>query len=110
MSKQEEIRQVIDIYVDDVCLYPDTGCMSESVHRDFPGYCDSTEGAYRCLLKRLGELGVMLMVEREFPEHILPDTDNVAMATYAQGYLNGQTTMLEAGYVAMMPLVDKEEK
>jgi len=63
MGKQEEIRQLIDTYVDDVCLYPDTGCTSESVHRDFPGYCDSTEGAYRCLLKRLGELGVVIKGE-----------------------------------------------
>ena len=61
MSKQEQIRKVIDDYADDTCLYPEQGC-EFCLH----GFCVS-EDVYKCLMKRLGELGVVVKVEKEFP-------------------------------------------
>ena len=105
MSKQEEIRQLIDTYIGDVCLYPDTGCTSESVHRDFPGYCDSTEGAYQCLMKRLGELGVVMTAERELPEILQKQGPH---KEWLEKDLKRR--LLSAGWEATEPLIDKEEK
>ena len=58
------------------------------------------------ILAFLHSKGVVIVVEREFPEHVLPET---VMATYAQGYLNGQTTMIKAGYVFTEPLIKEKE-
>lgn len=54
MTKQQEIREVIDLYTDDECLYPDKDCK----FRD--RWCIEGEDAYKCLMKRLGELGVVI--------------------------------------------------
>ena len=54
MNKQEEIRKIIYTYKSEGCLYPNKTC-------DFVDLmCDSGEGAYKCLMKRLSELGVVI--------------------------------------------------
>ena len=62
-SKREEIRGVIDAFVEDKCLYPDIVCDTISTSPFLPGYCSSSEGAYKCLMKRLSELDVVIKVE-----------------------------------------------
>ena len=61
--KQEEIRavikEVINAYTDDVCLYPGKNC---EFHKG--RYCVEDEGAYKCLMKRLGEFGVVIKDRR----------------------------------------------
>ena len=59
MSKQTEIREAIDTYTDDTCLYPNKLCQSRGTGR-YRGYCSSQENAYRCLMLRLDELGVVI--------------------------------------------------
>lgn len=71
MTKQEEIREVIDTYTDDVCLYPDKDC---EFYTEF-WYCISSDAAYGCLMKRLDELGVVLKVEGELPDTELTNED-----------------------------------
>lgn len=116
MSRQEEIRQLIDTYVGDVCLYPDTGCTSESGHRCFPGYCDSTEGAYRCLLKRLGELGVVMTAERELPrigwfwKNCKQQRSKPAKICLECPFVDCATGKTKAGYAVTELLIDKEEQ
>ena len=100
MTKREEIREVIDIYTDDDCLYPNTTC---EWHKG--GYCVSGDGSYKCLMKRLDELGVVIKVERELPEK--PDGYDDYYLTW-QKYDEGQESMLEAGYVAVEPLIEEE--
>ena len=64
MTKQGEIRKVIDAHSDDQCLYLDGVCKFRS--NDFKGvYCSSDDGSYKCLMKRLTEIGVVIKVERE---------------------------------------------
>ena len=58
-TKQEEIREVIDAYTDDACLYPKKDCE----HHCFginSEYCVHDDGSYKCLMERLGELGVVI--------------------------------------------------
>lgn len=55
MTKQEEIREVIEAYTDDDCLYSKEVCAFRRGE-----YCISEEGAYKCLMKRLDELGVVI--------------------------------------------------
>lgn len=66
MATREEIREVIDAYTDDVCLYQDNPCEFQSgpIKEIF---CCDTEGSYRCLMKRLDGLGVVVKVDRELP-------------------------------------------
>ena len=101
MTKQEEIREVIDAYTDDTCLYPTDKCDFRS--RDC---CCDYERAYKCLMKRLNKLGVVLKVDRELPKVVLgccvSADDKLyisAIWEYAQG------AMLVASYVAVEPLV-----
>tara|TARA_R100001530_G_C4283513_1_gene146186 strand:+ start:230 stop:544 length:315 start_codon:yes stop_codon:yes gene_type:complete len=58
MVKQEEIRGVIDDLIEDVCLYPKKTCVSFKSN-----YCLDTDSAYKCLMKRLTELGVVIQSE-----------------------------------------------
>jgi hypothetical protein len=66
MTKQEEIRELIDLYVDGKCLYPDKDC----AWRSEEGYCASDNDAYTCLMKRLSELGVVIKGE-EHPRYFV---------------------------------------
>ena len=63
----EEIREVIDAYTDDVCLYQDSPCEFQG-KSGLEVYCSSAEGSYMCLMKRLSEIGVVIKVDREFPK------------------------------------------
>lgn len=77
MAKQEEIREVIDLYTDDECLYPSRVCPS------FKGnYCDSDDNAYKCLMKRLDELGVVLKVFHEGEIKLKHTKRSVGWITY----------------------------
>jgi len=58
MTKQEEIKKVIEGFVDDECLYPHKVC---EFYRS--PYCYSSDGAYQCLMTRLNELGVVIKVD-----------------------------------------------
>lgn len=61
-SKQKEIREAIDTYVDDGCLFPDRSCNALG-----SGYCSSYEEAYKCLMERLDKVGVVIKVEDWLP-------------------------------------------
>lgn len=68
MTKQEEIREVIDLYTDDRCLYPSKECKCHSgVGGVGEGYCLSDDDSYTCLMKRFTELGLVIKVDRELP-------------------------------------------
>ncbi len=98
MTKQEEIRKVIDTYTDDACLYPESSCAF-----DRGGYCVSDDESYKCLMKRLDELGVVIQVERELPK--LYDDE------HPNGFsLPGWCTdaYKKAGYVAWEPLIGEK--
>ena len=56
MTKQEEIREAIDIYTDGECLYPNKDCLS----RSGLDYCRFVEDAYKCLMERLTKIGVVI--------------------------------------------------
>ncbi len=111
MTKQGEIREVIDEYTDDVCLYKSRDCGHHSQPRF--EYCLSTEGAYKCLMQRLGELGVAIIdKERE-----LPDTPDYSMCktieestAYQAGYIQRGADFIQAGYVAVVPLIKRVEQ
>ena len=89
MTIREQIREVVDRYTDDSCLYKDKECESRGVN----GWCVSTDASYLCLMKRLGELGVVLKVEKAEVEgcSIVPQTN--ALCPYK-----------EVGYAAVEPL------
>ena len=106
MSKQEEIREVIDTYVDDGCLYPDRSCKHLS-HPKVGGYCPSQEDAYKCLMERLGKIGVVIKVEGELPRLPSNITQDIPGGCYKIGYQTSQQDMLEAGYVAVEPLIEE---
>ena len=55
MTKQEEVRKVIDAFVEDECLYFGKTC--EFFVR---GYCANADGAYKCLMKSLDGMGVVI--------------------------------------------------
>ena len=57
-KKRKEIREVIDLYADDGCMYIDKVC---AAYRG--DYCVSDEGSYKCLMLRLGELGCVLRAD-----------------------------------------------
>ncbi len=58
VDKREEIREVIDHYADDGCLYPNKTC------EFFKGsWCVSGDEAYKCLMKRLDGIGVVIKVK-----------------------------------------------
>ena len=91
--KQEEIREAIDAYTDDDCLYPDKEC--EFCRGE---YCVSDEDSYKCLMKRLDELGVVIKVDKPLP---LPPLD-----VFSKGVIKlSKADLDEAGYVAVKPLI-----
>ena len=112
MTKQEEIKEVIDAYTDDECLYPDKDC--ECRNR---GYCVSTDDAYKCLMKRLDEIGLVLKVDRELPDEIpvLPkffkqgiiteqDLEDYARVTEIQNRM----VYIKAGLKFVEPLIEEK--
>ncbi len=78
MTKQQEIREGIDEYVDEDCLYPKTGCV-HMPSKDFE-YCNDRDGAYKCLTKRLTEIGVVIKVDRELPANISGEIAGIAVS------------------------------
>jgi len=58
------LRGVIDKYAEDDCLYPDKVC--EQRH---DSYCIDSDGAYKCLLEKISELGLVRKVEGELPKY-----------------------------------------
>ncbi len=58
MSKQEEIREAIDTYADNGCLFPDRWCNAWGGN-----YCSSDIEDYKCLMENLTEIGVVLKGE-----------------------------------------------
>ena len=97
MTKQEEIRRIIDAYTDDECLYPDASCESRSGH----GFCRSYEGSYKCLIKNLDELGVVIKVDKPLP---LPSLD-----VFTTGVIKlSKADLDKVGYVAVEPLIKEE--
>lgn len=129
MTKQEAIREVIDTYTDDVCLYPNMDCEWRGDACSSFEYCADGEGAYNCLMKRLGELGVVLKAERELPNNPYPKSiftmdidDGVRIQREKLGdklttAVNGafarhiyslcQEDMEEAGYLVVKPLTEE---
>jgi len=101
MTKREEIREAIGDYTDNECLYPDKDCK----WRREPGYCGSTPNvaAYKCLMKHLDEIGVVIKVDRE-----LPDTPYWKQHRRA---VEREVTaeLLKAGYVAVETLIEEGE-
>ena len=103
MSKQEEIRKVLNGYVEDDCLYPDKDCK----HRTEYNYCRSEDDAYRCLMRRLDELSVVIKAKRRLPSY--PGDEAFDLLLCSDIYLNSQDDMLKAGYVAVEPLIKEGE-
>ena len=95
MTKQEEIWEVIDEYTNDECLYPEKACARCSKE----GYCASGNDAFTCLMKRLGEIGVVLKVQRELPAIGTSDNFGKTVAHLTQ------IDMLKAGYCAVEELI-----
>ena len=91
MTKQEEIREVIDAYTDDDCQYHDRPCEFRGSY----GYCISTDDAYKCLMKRLDELGVVIKVDRELPEKL---TNNIGCMSKEQIEEFASMVLMECGY------------
>ena len=89
MSKRDEIWEVIDEYTNDECLYPEKACARCSKE----GYCASGNDAFTCLMKRLGEIGVVLKVERELPG-----------GCFVLGKTSGICPYRDAGYSAIEEL------
>ncbi len=97
MTKREEIRDGIDLYTDDRCLYPEKTCISFKEN-----YCIEEEGAYKCLMKRLDGLGVVIKVDRELPPFAYVSEQDLNAKTEIQN------SILRAGYVATEPLIEEE--
>ncbi len=101
MTKQEKIRKEIDAYADGACLYPDRVCEYPKRGASPYGiYCTSGEDAYKCLMKHLDKLGLVLKVERELSD---------PAENYIDDWLRGYRKCMEdmAGYVAVKPLVEE---
>ena len=100
MTKQEEIKEVVDTYTDDTCLYPDVECKA----RGTDNYCRFPDDAYKCLMKRLDGLGVVIKVDRELPDN---KVWHKAEREF-EAYCAGKNELIMAGYVAIIPLIEKE--
>jgi hypothetical protein len=103
MNKQEEIREVIDTYTDDGCLFPDRSCNALG-----SGYCSSDEEAYKCLMQRLDKIGVVIKVDRELPKCECCEGAGLIGGSGINDCCpecNGTGKMYCAGYVATEPLV-----
>lgn len=94
MTKQEEIRKVINSYPGGSCLLPDKYCNAKEI-----GACQTNEFREYCLMERLSDLGVVLKVERE-----LPVIGAYFYEHEKSGYKDAQQDMLEAGFTAWEPL------
>lgn len=57
MTKQEEIKGILEAWADDCCLFLDRSCNALG-----SGYCSSSEEAYKCLMERLDKTGVVIKV------------------------------------------------
>ena len=101
LTIRDEIREVVDKYADYTCLYKDDDCES----RGRNGWCVSTDASYRCLMKRLGELGVVLRVEKEL--HVIGLNGMISSVVHEIQYKE-RDRMLKAGYAAVEPLIDEE--
>jgi len=98
MATREEIREAIDLYTDGKCLYPDKACVS------FKGSdCLSDEEAYKCLMRRLGEIGVVIRVERESPLVEFTLTGHMTPSEVAE--IGGAYRKAYAGYEAVESLI-----
>ena len=108
MTKQKEIREVIDVYTDDGCLFIDRVCDNLA-----GGYCLSDEEAYRCLMERLTEIGVVIKVAGELPDHYellmcaIPDKVLISHKDAKWICAKSDKNMLEAGYTAVDPLIEE---
>lgn len=65
---REKIKEVIDAYTDDRCLYPDKDCESRGLYN----YCRFSEEAYKCLMQRLDVLGVVIKADKAGCESVEP--------------------------------------
>ena len=59
---KEGFRSILDRYADDDCLFPGKVC---EFFRN--SYCGNSDGAYKCLLQKLSELGIVRKVEGPLP-------------------------------------------
>ena len=110
MNKREEIREIIDAYTDDACLYPDKNCENHGKAKADP-YCVSADGSYNCLMKRLSELGCAIIVEGELPEIVFPmhiGSDSPIGLITREWHKKTQQDMLKAGYQKTIPLIGGE--
>ncbi len=108
VTKQEEIREAIDLYVDDECTYLAKDCK----WRAKEGYCVSDDDSYICLMERFTELGVVIKVDRELPNPPKSRTDwHSDFRSLDEDdlmlYRDGQGSMLNAGYVAVDSLIEE---
>lgn len=55
-TKQEEIRELIELYAQDECFYLKDKCKERGIYN----YCISEDGNYSCLMKRLDSKGVVI--------------------------------------------------
>jgi len=106
MSAREDIREVIDIYTDDGCLFPDRSCNALG-----GGYCSSDGEAYKCLIEKLSKMGVVIKVDKEFPRNpykwkrTFPFGEHLPQREWV-GW-NALAINLEYyGYTAVEPLID----
>ena len=102
MTKQEVIREAIDIYTDDGCLYPDRSCNALG-----SGYCSSMEESYKCLMERLTKIGVVIKVEMELPMPSCSGTEDFRNA-YRAGGERILDDIEKAGYTAIEPLIEEK--
>ena len=87
---RKQMRELIDTYGDGRCLFIERGC--EYKHEN--GWCIESDSCYNCLMKHLGELGVVRKMDKPEPKgcSIIPNTN--AICPYK-----------EAGYEAVEPLI-----
>ena len=109
MDKRNEIREAIDTYTDDECLFPDRSCNALG-----SGYCSSTEEAYQCLMERLTQIGVVIKVERVgkcgYCKHPLSVGGNHCTVAYCIcPECNKYDQLSKSGYTKTIPLIIKEE-
>ena len=104
MSKTEEIREVLNAWRDDRCLYlsEDKPCLQNALGN---GYCSSDKVSYQCLTKRLSDLGVVIKVDRRPPHRVTEVTADTEAEK--RGYNQAEADMLEAGYVALESLIEE---
>jgi len=128
MSEQEEIRQGIQHLWCQHCkaLQKSSGCQVECWYNplDAEGhfaFCAANDDAVDAILKGESEKGVVIKVDREFPKIAIPNHSRSTSCPHCGeefGYEDiaeaeqheYQDKVKEAGYVATMPLIDKEVK